>query len=855
MKMKGFSSFRTEQTLDFRGLDTFVIVGPTGGGKTSILDAMCYALYGWIERVGKETIQFATQGVGRMSVVLDFSVGGAVYRVARTSRTNGPTKILFQTLREGVSYDDVLAAEGAGNGNDDDWTAPDGADRVREANQRIVRALGLTYDSFTRAVLLPQGKFQEFLTGDAKERREILTDLLGLSLFPDMQKVANLWTRDAKAQGDTLAQVVQTEYLDATPEAIAAAKTTIDVARQRDEQARTVVSRVSEIASRHRDASAAAERARATALEARALAVEVREAAEVLAVAVATAEAAEAEVATREAAVASAVAAAEARTDALKAFDAQWGGPAEIAAQIARAESIVTVQARLAELDAQTATAVARRVALTTALTDATAATESARAMLAAKTQERQDALDAWQAATVRDAIGTACKGLHAGDDCPVCGTALAHDPPPPSKEAESATQRGQKVSEELKVAETALKRVEAQLAAAERDLAALTAQETELSANRVRAVADIEATRSALAPSFPDGLPDDPLTALQAARSEHGTLTAAAAAAAGAVTDIERSLAAVRETRATTVASLDGKRARLDGLRGDAVATRARAAGADPVTEPPTGPDLAPWAIDVAAACDAAAERMLTGEGALLEEARTVAGELLPNLAVFVGDLSAFLQALDAVAREASGALAVATEALARAEQRSVRLAELNVEIEQHGARADRFGALARELKGDNIVAFLQAEALKLLSIAATQHLAELSDGRYRLEYGDDDFRVVDTWNADEIRSVKTLSGGETFLASLSLALALSEQVRTLASGARAPLESLFLDEGFGTLDAERLQQVIDAIDRLGGDGRLVGVITHLPELADRMPSRFIVHKAQTGSVVTGPS
>lgn len=106
----------------------------------------------------------------------------------------------------------------------------------------------------------------------------------------------------------------------------------------------------------------------------------------------------------------------------------------------------------------------------------------------------------------------------------------------------------------------------------------------------------------------------------------------------------------------------------------------------------------------------------------------------------------------------------------------------------------------------------------------------------------------MVDRWNGDEERTVRTLPGGETFLASLSLALALSEQVRSLSITERARLDSLFLDEGFGTLDPDSLRVVQDAIEQLGGDGRLVGVITHVRDLAEALP-RIEVEKSTRGS------
>jgi exonuclease SbcC len=107
-------------------------------------------------------------------------------------------------------------------------------------------------------------------------------------------------------------------------------------------------------------------------------------------------------------------------------------------------------------------------------------------------------------------------------------------------------------------------------------------------------------------------------------------------------------------------------------------------------------------------------------------------------------------------------------------------------------------------------------------------------------------DFFVVDAWNGDSIRSVRTLSGGETFLASLALALALAEGLADLASGGDTgqALESLFLDEGFGTLDPEALAQVVQALDALHGGKRMVGIVTHIPELAAQLPARVEVRR-----------
>jgi exonuclease SbcC len=98
----------------------------------------------------------------------------------------------------------------------------------------------------------------------------------------------------------------------------------------------------------------------------------------------------------------------------------------------------------------------------------------------------------------------------------------------------------------------------------------------------------------------------------------------------------------------------------------------------------------------------------------------------------------------------------------------------------------------------------------------------------------------------------VTTLSGGESFLASLALALALAEGLSGLSHGRdRFALESLFLDEGFGTLDAETLDVVLQGVENLSTTDRLVGIVSHIPELAERMPSRIEVRKAVGGSTV----
>ena len=138
---------------------------------------------------------------------------------------------------------------------------------------------------------------------------------------------------------------------------------------------------------------------------------------------------------------------------------------------------------------------------------------------------------------------------------------------------------------------------------------------------------------------------------------------------------------------------------------------------------------------------------------------------------------------------------------------------------------------------------------ALDELADAGDERLLELSSGQFSLEVVERELMVRDHANADELRSARTLSGGETFLASLSLALALADATERAVARGRAAIESIFLDEGFGTLDPARSTSSATAIEELGSAGRMVAVVTHIRELADRMPVRLEVTKVGASS------
>lgn len=135
----------------------------------------------------------------------------------------------------------------------------------------------------------------------------------------------------------------------------------------------------------------------------------------------------------------------------------------------------------------------------------------------------------------------------------------------------------------------------------------------------------------------------------------------------------------------------------------------------------------------------------------------------------------------------------------------------------------------------------FAQGLTLDHLVYLANRQLERLH-GRYQLarrSSGELELEVIDTWQADAARDTKTLSGGESFLVSLALALALSDLVSHKTS-----IDSLFLDEGFGTLDGETLEVALDALDNLNASGKMIGVISHVEALKERIPVQLKVHK-----------
>jgi exonuclease SbcC len=178
LELENFTSFRSRQTLDFSNLDLFAVTGPTGAGKTSLLDAITFALYGHVARFGKDAkaSELVSQGKDNLKVSFQFSVRGVKYKITRTWRKRTKTedkKVLLEQWKNGA------------------WEKLEKLEiSERSVTKKIEEILGMDFDTFTRVILLPQGKFDEFIKGNKAKRREILRELAGFEIFEKMRQQA-----------------------------------------------------------------------------------------------------------------------------------------------------------------------------------------------------------------------------------------------------------------------------------------------------------------------------------------------------------------------------------------------------------------------------------------------------------------------------------------------------------------------------------------------------------------------------------------------------------------------------------------------------------------------------------------
>jgi DNA repair protein SbcC/Rad50 len=818
LDMAGFTVFRDETTVDFTDADYFALVGPTGSGKSTVLDGICFALYGTVPRwggargIGNALAPSATEA----RVRLVFESAGSRYVATRVVRRDGrgnvktagaglqlmPPGFDVTRLDTGMTLEDlgdVLAGTPA------------------EMDQAVVEAVGLPYEQFTSCVVLPQGQFADFLHAKPATRQQILVNLLGLHVYEEVQALASTRATKAEAQLATVDQMLS-GLADATDEAVEAAERQLTAMRDLTGAVEAAVPRLRE--------SRAAESVAAAARDALDGELAALDAVRTPAGSVQVAESAVA-ARTESAAAAEAVRAAEELEEKVRGELAAAGD----------AGSLGLMLDRHAELDRLTGQAewFAGEVSVAEVeFQDALAAAELAQAAHAGAEQVLEQARADYTEAQRLDRAAAIRAQLTAGETCPVCEQPVATVPPMPAGSAvQAAEATGKAARAAAEVASTAYRERDAVARKLENNLERKRAQQE----HHLSRLAEV---RAALA--------DSP--GAEALRSRLAELTKLQDRLDKAAARVRTTREALRRAQREVAVAEEQQRAawRTFDTTRDSVG-RFAPPPADREDLSGAWSTLVEWAR---------AERARRADRRAEADA-AVAAAHDATVAAYDAVVALFTAAgLAAPARRATGtgsgdadlirAAAVAAERAEAAWQRLAdRRAQAREFTEQRAThvRDQRVAkSLAGHLRANNFERWLLEEALDLLVDGASRILRELTGDQYELVHDKGEFYVLDQHDAGLRRGVRTLSGGETFQASLALALALSEQLAGMSTTA-ASLESIVLDEGFGTLDAATLDVVAATLENLAARGdRMVGVVTHVHALAERVPVRFEVHK-----------
>ncbi|MGY1987016.1 AAA family ATPase [Blastococcus sp. SYSU DS0669] len=509
---------------------------------------------------------------------------------------------------------------------------------------------------------------------------------------------------------------------------------------------------------------------------------------------------------------------------------------------------------------------------------------------------DRADARERWLELRARRLDGMAAElaaGLVDGADCPVCG-AVEH-PRPAAPGAERVTAADEDAARGLAdAAEAAFTAATGRLEVAERELAGLRARAGELPPEQqaARVLELTAAVRSATGLAGGLAPAESRLRELVAEREE-------AAARLGADREELRARTAEHHALTSGLAELTGRLAAARGDDADLAARVARLSAAAEACESVVAAEVEELRAraEAQAASRAAEERAraagfddagaaesaLAGPGRLAELDRQLDGHdqrvavlrarlTDPELADLPPrpDLGALESRCAAGTRRREEAVAELEQArrctssledlVGRVSAAELTLAELRARSDQVTALADLThgrGANARRMR---LQSFVLAARLEQVAEVASRRLLDMSGGRYTFLHSDAQGRhgargglgldVLDEYTGAR-RPTKTLSGGESFMASLALALGLADVVTAETGGVR--IDTLFVDEGFGTLDAQALDAVMTVLDELRRGGRTVGVISHLEELRTRIPTRLEVVAGRNGSRLAG--
>lgn len=902
LRLQAFGPYAREATIDFRDLQNgglFLIHGQTGAGKTSLLDGICFALFG--RASGAERAPDALRSDFAPSdlpteAVLTFSLGTEVYRATRT-----PSQVLKKKRGEGVttSKPDGRLEKRAADGS---WELV--AAGEKKTDQSVIDLLGMNEDQFRQVVVLPQGQFRKFLSAGSDDREDLLERLfkteryrkIGEQLEAQAKKMQVDYAQ-ARNERDALfaaLDVKASAELDQRIEQLAAelasgageAQAELDERHARASRevqaARTQARLRGELARATQDLPAretawAAARSRQTQIEARTADIEAsqirRENLKAIYNHVVKLQAESKLLASQKDTSVKLEAAAKSKEAALvqlKALKPQLEAQIATLTQTASQEGQIGAQIELLRKRIADATEAVRLADQLAAASTAHAAELKARerseaATLAAATTLKKLKLDYHRSQASRLAAE-----LKENEPCPVCGS-LDHPAPAQSGGSEPSTEDIEKQEAVLETVQTARAKIETQIARLESERRGITESLKHILPDWDGSSASPKAKLDSLARELQGArsklqIAADAQKSLLLAQKKLETFARDLDVADRELRDLTERLA---ESRAQTDSIAKGigqleslvpaDLRDLDAVRDEGIRLKQK---------------YDAFVADSAAAKTAldSATQDVTRLKSSIETLETQIQQTLKDLpgqsaidTAKLTELEAAFAVLDRERTERAAASVARADKLAQlkgAKEKitalQTRVAALEKQYAIVGRLADASAGRAPNLSRVGFQRYVLGSRLDEVLEQASRRLHTMSRGQFTLRRSskvDDkrknaglDLEVVDALSGTT-RPTPSLSGGEGFLASLALALGLADVVQNHLGGIR--LDAVFVDEGFGTLDPEALEQAMRTLTDLQAGGRMVGIISHVPELRDQIARRLHIKKSIEGSTI----